>query len=211
MRLRDAGCRGANVTLPLKQEAYGWALAREGLGKVLDQAPVVSANTLDLQKSMAISTDELGFLRSLPDEKPGTCLVLGAGGSAQALLIRLAWAGWKVRAWNRTITRLHQLDCAWGLGLLILDGPDPSGCSMVVNATSASLMDEELPIAWSRAEPGALAYDLAYGASPFLESARAAGLKTQDGRRMLMEQGALSFEWWLGIPAPREAMLRAIS
>jgi len=37
------------------------------------------------------------------------------------------------------------------------------------------------------------------------------GLSAQDGRGMLMEQGALALEWWLAVPAPREAMLRAIS
>jgi shikimate dehydrogenase len=211
MRLREAGCRGVNVTLPLKQEAYGWALARNGFEDVLDAAPTVSANTLDLQKLTAISTDEPGFIASLDGLLPDTCLVLGAGGSAQALIIRLVRSGWQVRAWNRTITRLYQLDASWDLGLEVLDRPDPTGCSLVVNATSASLADEELPMDWGRAEAGALAYELAYGSSPFLESARAAGLRTQDGRRMLMEQGALSFEWWLGIPAPREAMLSAVS
>lgn len=211
LRLKESGCKGANVTLPLKQEAYGWALARGGFEGAFNAEPTVSANTIDLVKSAAISTDEPGFLASLPDSTPRTCLVLGAGGSAQGLIIRLSRAGWTVRAWNRTITRLYQLDASWELGLTVLEKPDPTDCDLIINATSASLGESELPIVWDAARPDALAYDLVYGSSPFLDAAQQAGLRTQDGRRMLVEQGALSLEWWLNREAPREAMLKAIS
>src|SRR5690348_13568509 len=148
MRLREAGCRGVNVTLPLKQEAYGWALARNGFDSVLDAEPTVSANTLDLGRQCAISTDEPGFMASLPEGLSGTCLVLGAGGSAQGLIIRLVRSGWKVRAWNRTITRLYQLNASWELEVEVLEKPDPTGCALVINATSATLAEDELPIDW---------------------------------------------------------------
>jgi shikimate dehydrogenase len=57
-----------------------------------------------------------------------------------------------------------------------------------------------------------LAYDLAYGKglTPFLEDAQAHGLKVQDGRKMLMEQGAAAFEFWWNQPAPRKEMLAAL-
>jgi shikimate 5-dehydrogenase len=47
--------------------------------------------------------------------------------------------------------------------------------------------------------------------TPFLRRAKEHGLKTMDGREMLVAQGARSLEWWLGVTAPRKAMLEAIS
>ena len=53
---------------------------------------------------------------------------------------------------------------------------------------------------------------LAYGdgPTPFLLDAQMNGLAIQDGRRMLMEQGAASFEYWWDMPAPRDVMMAAI-
>ncbi|MFX4802013.1 hypothetical protein ABTB58_20165, partial [Acinetobacter baumannii] len=59
----------------------------------------------------------------------------------------------------------------------------------------------------------ASAYDIAYardGLTPFLVSAQQAGRPVMDGRAMLVEQGALSFEWWTGQNAFRDVMTEAL-
>jgi len=140
-------------------------------------------------------------------------LLLGAGGSARALAIGLVGAGYDLRLYNRTFAKAGALAADLELsGTQILREADPGGASLIVNTTSASLANEEIPVLWQRAEPGALAYDLMYAEGPtaFLRSAALHGLDTMDGRQMLVAQGARSFEWWLGIPAPRDVMLQAI-
>jgi shikimate 5-dehydrogenase len=53
--------------------------------------------------------------------------------------------------------------------------------------------------------------DLAYGAdeTPTVAGARVAGLPWMDGIEFLVLQAAASFEWWTGVPAPVEVMVRA--
>ena len=54
--------------------------------------------------------------------------------------------------------------------------------------------------------------DLVYSAAetPLLACARAHGARTVDGLEILLAQGALSFELWTGLAAPREVMRRAL-
>lgn len=90
----------------------------------------------------------------------------------------------------------------------ILKSPDLSNFDLVLNTTSASLIGAGLGLDWTRAKPGALAYDLSYGVedAPFLREARQAGLATMDGRAMLAGQGAFSFQWWGLLRATRESL-----
>jgi shikimate dehydrogenase len=55
--------------------------------------------------------------------------------------------------------------------------------------------------------------DLIYGCepTPFLKVYAAAGVRTADGRGMLLHQGARAFELWFDRPAPLEAMRSALA
>lgn len=61
-------------------------------------------------------------------------------------------------------------------------------------------------------KPGAIAYDLIYTPSPtkFLELATEQGAIAIDGVAMLVNQGAVAFEWWLQQPAPVAVMFEAL-
>jgi shikimate dehydrogenase len=54
--------------------------------------------------------------------------------------------------------------------------------------------------------------DYVYGRreTDLLRIARRLGVSTVDGHALLCEQGALSFELWTGLAAPRAAMARAV-
>ena len=54
-------------------------------------------------------------------------------------------------------------------------------------------------------------YDLVYNPpeTPFLERARAMGLRSEGGLSMLVAQAALAVEIWLGLSAPRAEMTAA--
>lgn len=206
--LARLGYKGANITLPLKELAYQWADHRDD-----ECARFGAANTVDLTTGKVTNTDGRGFLEAIGAagiSPPGPVLLLGAGGTAQALATVLADAGYELRIHNRT--RSKAADLAVRVGATLLDHPDVAGTKLVVNATSAGLSGEPLDIAWGTPVPGAVVMDVLYGhePTPLLADAAQAGYQTMDGRHMLVAQAALSFEWWLGIPAPREAMFRAL-
>lgn len=207
--LTDLGYRGVNVTVPLKEEAFAWCSTVDAPGDVLGVV-----NTIDLIERRGTNTDAPAFLETLKQEliEPGaTVLVLGAGGTARALLPSLVNAGYLVSAWNRSPLKLEDIAAEFALPIQILDDPDPSGQRVIVNSTSASLLGYDLPILWDNCDPNCLAYDVMYGWEPtrFLSAALKRGLKILDGRPMLVEQAALAFEWWTGMNAPRTAMLLA--
>ncbi len=209
-RLHSLGYQGINVTVPHKGEALEWAEKVEPLAR-----RVHAANTLRLSDKACINTDAPGFLDTLVDFPPETptALLLGAGGTARALAVALNQAGYELYFYNRTASKAYALAEELGLATSqVRKTADPSGVSLILNTTSASLNNDELPIQWDKAEGGALAYDLMYSKTltPFLKTASQHGLRTVDGIHMLVAQGAHAFTWWLGLDAPRAAMLEAI-
>src|SRR5262249_45726216 len=142
-------------------------------------------------------------LENLGLPKGSRVLLLGAGGSARAIALALADAGYTLRLWNRTRERAEQMVDFLGIAGEVIEEPAATSCSLVVNTTSASLAGEALSINWTGYEPGAVAYDLMYGppAELFLGSAKDAGMRAMDGKELLVAQGARSFEWWTGLQA----------
>jgi len=207
--LIELGYKGVNVTLPLKLNAFDWATDIDE-----DSRGHEALNTLSLRDRRGTNTDAPGFLDTLDDlgiVAPGPVVLLGAGGTSRALTRALRSRGFEVAIYNRTQEKAEELADAVG-GVSVLSQPDIAGAHLILNTTSAGLSGSALDIVWGAALPGAIAYDVIYGhePTPFLRDAALAGLKTVDGRFMLAAQGARSFEWWLGVPAPRDLMLAAI-
>lgn len=203
--LAAKGYRGVNVTVPHKSEALSWATSPDELS-----SRIGAANTLELATGRATNTDAPGFLTTLTNMnvKPGaSILILGAGGSARALAAVLPAAGYEVSIWNRTHARARHLADEFGLRF---NSEPVLDTDVLINTTSAGLQGTELPLDWKKARRGSLAYDLMYGQTPFLDKAIEFGLRTVDGKPLLAAQGALSFEWWLGINPPSGVMLEAI-
>jgi shikimate dehydrogenase len=200
LALPAAGYGGANVTIPHKEAALALA------GEATDAAREIgAANTLTFRPDGSIhadNTDAPGLLAAIgPEHLPDTALVLGAGGSARAAVWALRSAGVQVSVWNRTRSR------AEALGVPVVDEPVPAG--MLVNCTSVGLDDPDaLP-----ADPAGygVVVDLVYreGGTALERRARAEGAVVVDGLEILVQQGALSFERWTGLPAPVAAMRRA--
>lgn len=205
--LRDKGYKGVNVTVPHKFEANA---ALTSAGSFADRCRVI--NTVRLEDLFGINTDGPGFMETIEGRiPPGSgVLLLGAGGSARAVALALAEAGYNIKVFNRTTERALLLVRELDIQAAVVDDPDPTDVQLIVNATSLSLQNETLAVPFERAAPGALAYDLVYGETAFLAAAASAGLKTMDGKALLVAQGALSQEFWLDRPAPREAMREAI-
>lgn len=202
--LHDLGYKGVNVTIPHKAEAKKWARPDEWATKI----GVV--NTLDLGSRNATNTDGPGFLDTLQEftfPKGASVLILGAGGSGRAVAAVLPSAGFEVSVWNRTPQRAQDLAREFGLKVVDLL---TANYDLIVNTTSVGLKQDRLPMDWDAVRLSTVAYDLVYGKTPFLEEAGARGLRTLDGKELLVAQGARSFEFWLGIEPPREVMREAI-
>jgi shikimate dehydrogenase len=81
-----------------------------------------------------------------------------------------------------------------------------------VNATPVGMRDDEHPVPIAALPPGAAVFDLVYRAheTAWVRAAREAGHRAADGEGMLVEQGALAFERWFGVPPDRNAMWKAM-
>ncbi len=149
------------------------------------------------------SLSELGFSHVV------VCLrnVTQTGDEARASLEHAFASGTGPRASERTLTFCDLEACEV-----------PPGVAVVVQATSCGMrrgspgeiVADAIP--WKTLPPSTLAVDVVYGPrpTPFVARARAHGLRAIDGRGMLVEQGALALERWLGVAAPREAMRAAV-
>jgi shikimate dehydrogenase len=139
-------------------------------------------------------------------------MVLGAGGSARAVVWALLDAGAaEVRLWNRTAQRAR--DIAAELGATVAASPGPA--DLLVNCTAVGL-DGSDPFDQLGLAPGDLAayecvVDLVYTATGtvLVDRAREQGVTAVGGLELLIGQGALSFEIFTGVPASLEAMRAA--
>jgi shikimate dehydrogenase len=197
-RFRAAGGKGANVTVPFKEEAFRLC------SRVSERARVAQAvNTLVLDTGFGDNTDGVGLIRDLQNMhyKFSSVLLLGAGGAAQGVIGALLEAGAaRLVIANRTVSRASELARRF---------PGVSGCGfdglagefdLIINATSAGLTDTAPPVPVELFNSKVLAYDMVYGReTPFLAAARRAGARTSDGLGMLVEQAAESFFVWRGV------------
>jgi shikimate dehydrogenase len=74
------------------------------------------------------------------------------------------------------------------------------------------MRDDEHPVPIVALPPDAAVFDLVYRAheTAWVRAAREAGHRAADGEGMLVEQGALAFERWFGVPPDRNAMWKAM-
>jgi shikimate dehydrogenase len=206
--LPGAGFRGINVTIPHKQAAL--ALADQATPRA---AAIGAANALLFGEdgTEADNTDAPALIAELPVKVSGaSAVVLGAGGSARAVVWALLDAGAdKVGVWNRTPARARAL-CA-ELGGTPVNEPGPA--DILVNCTPAGLVDParsflELPVAEDELAGYGCVVDLVYASeqTALIRSARSRGIPTIAGLELLVAQGALSFELFTGRQAPIETM-----
>lgn len=215
-----AGGVGANVTLPLKEDAFALCAARSERAMRCG-----SVNTLirDDGQWRGDSTDGSGLLRDLRERhgfepRERRVLLLGAGGAARAAAFALVDAGVReLLIANRSNERASALAQALGAcaAACAFDHITERGAfDLVINATAAGHGGGAFTVPAPQVQAHTFAYDLSYGkaAQPFLDWARSAGIaRSSDGLGMLVEQAADAFELWHGlrpVTASVYAMLR---
>ena len=212
-----AGGRGANVTVPFKEQAF--ALANRRTPRA-EHAGAVNTLSFEAGGILGDNTDGAGLVadltRNLNCAIAGKrILLLGAGGAARGVIGPLLdqHPATLVIA-NRTVSRAQALAEQFGHGIRAcgFDGLD-APFDLVINATAASLAGELPPLSPRIFTADTLAYDMMYGRdTPFLAFARTHGAATADGLGMLVEQAAEAFYLWRGVrpdTTPVIASLRA--
>jgi shikimate dehydrogenase len=212
------GFRGANVTMPHKEEV---AAAVDELDD--DAALLRAVNTIVVAPDGTTSganTDAPGFGRFLADDAGvdatgTTVLLLGGGGAARACALAVARAGAAriavaVRN-DAQVAAIRDLAAPLGCavdGLALHDAGDVDA-DLVVNATPLGREGELPPHPPFRG--GMVAVDLLYrpAVTPLQRAAREAGAEAFGGLGLLLQQAALSFELWTGQPAPLDVMSAA--
>jgi shikimate dehydrogenase len=214
----DASTLGFNVTLPYKVAIAGFL---DRLEASAVQVGAVNTVVREGGALVGLNTDAEGLARSLREagiEPRGRrALVIGAGGAARAALVALEGAERRIAA--RDLEKARALVGILGIDAAVqpLDAIDPD-VELLVQASSASLDPQQgaalaarLPLA--RLPREAAVVDLVYRPrrTAVLAAAEARDLRTVDGTGMLVHQGALALERWLGVPAPVAVMRAALT
>jgi shikimate dehydrogenase len=222
---RTQGGRGANVTVPFKEQAHALC---DRLSSRAQAAGAVNTLKFEADGVFGDNTDGIGLVNDLIGNLGVSLagrriLLMGAGGAARGVVLPLLeQRPAEVFIANRTAEKAMQLASHFtgpefrsvestlrGGGYAEVSGR----FDLVINATAASLAGDLPPLPAGSFAAGALAYDMMYGQdTPFLAFAREQGARCADGLGMLVEQAAEAFFLWRGVrpeTAPVIAMLRA--
>lgn len=217
--------RGVNLTMPHKISIIPY------LDQLSEAARIIGAvNTVINNNGTWIgeNTDGKGFVLALKNEgispEGKIVTILGAGGAARAIAVECALAGaQKLIIINRneehgrelaeliaTQTESASEYLPWTPGMDI-----PAETQILIQGTSVGLHpnEEQKPdINYDSITEKMIACDVVFNpVMPlFLKEAQARGAKTITGIGMLVQQGALNFEFWTGMPAPVDIMYQTL-
>jgi shikimate dehydrogenase len=223
--LRALGVLGINVTIPHKIAVMQW------LDEIDDVSQAIGAvNTIKNESGRLLgrNTDADGAVLAL--ESAGVpiegqaAIVLGAGGAARAIGFGLVRAGCGVTLLARRPEEAVKLaaDIATCFPAARVDhdslSPETLGgyvqdASLLVNATPVGMSPNfnDCPVDKDILRPQLVVFDLVYNPleTELLRWAKQAGCMVVPGIDMLVNQGALAFEWWTGVSPPVDIMKRA--
>lgn len=220
--LRSINISGFNVTIPHKSTILRYL---DEIDLISREAGAVNTVTNIDRKLRGSNTDVEGFLQPLLnrsiDFKGLSVLLLGAGGSARAVVTSLSNVGAisKLVVANRTCSKslelckladLHGLNCS--VSSIEEAKAIAKRFDLIVNATSVGLQSNESILDSEDIDRNSTVYDLVYRPvmTKLLENAQEKGARIIYGYEMLLEQGARAFEIWTGLKAPIPAMKKAL-
>ncbi|WP_347487670.1 shikimate dehydrogenase [Desulfoscipio sp. XC116] len=228
--LRALGMAGVNVTVPYKESVLPC------LDELTETAVLYGAVNTIINREGRLTghnTDGPGFIKDLREDQRfdpscGPTLVLGAGGSARAVVVALVQAGCPElalvnRNYDRARALAESVRAKTGFCVRVLHWHTGDRCLadfarravLVVNCTPLGMSGQNSgawPLPAGLPGSGQLAYDLVYNppVTPFMARAAGNGARAANGLGMLLHQGVLSLEAWTGLPAPLAVMRRVL-
>jgi shikimate dehydrogenase len=215
---------GVNVTIPHKQTIG--AYLDEIIGDARRSGSVNTILNLD-GRLIGASTDGIGLIHSLRidgkfDPAGKRILILGAGGTAAAVIYNLIDAGAAaIFIANRNGVRAVELQetvqdrsgfeaevVAWES----LPDFDWDELDLLLNTAAAELTGAELPVPLTAFHNNLIVYDLVYkyGGTKLCHNADAASCKTLPALSLLLFQGAESFRLWFAAEPPLAVMRKVL-
>ena len=201
-RLRSDRAGGANVTVPHKAAV---AALMDEISDIARQADAVNTVVRDGRRLVGHNTDMPATVEAIERLCPNGvrhALLLGAGGVSRAVQLALTQVGVeRVSVLRRSDGSIDHLAAAM------------AEADLVVNATPVGTGSDETLVPATLLRPDLAVLDLVYRPSPtrLVREARAVGASAESGAAILLGQAWRSLELWLGVPAPIEAMRRALA
>jgi shikimate dehydrogenase len=237
--LAALGFLGVNVTVPHKEavlpyldylEPAAQAIGAVNTILVTDRLPPAAGGRTPAPERRFLvgdNTDWTGFLEDLMalglNVAGEECLVLGAGGSARAVVYALHHAGSRVRLFARRVEQAQALARALQVAAPCHNLADLATASyrwerepvLIVNTTPLGMAPDVDASPWPEHRPlpaHAFVYDLVYNPTEtkLMRQARAAGCRSTNGLGTLVRQGAHAFRLWTGQEADLNVMWRAV-
>jgi 3-dehydroquinate dehydratase/shikimate dehydrogenase len=217
--MKELNVQGLSVTIPYKEAVISYLA-----NKTAEVQNIGACNTLSLRPHgwMGTNTDTRGFSDSLlafigrTSLKRQRVTVIGAGGSARAVVHELHRLGAKALILNRTIHKARSLAApykfAWGG--LDSQGIDKMGKyrDIIIQTTSAGMEGNEAgdPVALFNYNGREEVMDLVYTPkmTAFLKRAADAGCRVQNGFDMLIRQAGYQYTEFTGNEFPEHLMNR---
>lgn len=203
--------RGFNVTMPYKDRIFAYMDDIDPITKIIG-----AINTVKNENGMLIgrNTDAKAAKKALLDAgfklDGKKILVLGAGGAARGICYAIGKYAREIVVANRSINRAKSLAKFYNKHFKItIKGinftknilkNEIETSDILINATPVGMYPKvnQSPILMEHLHNRLNVFDLVYNPieTQFIKDAKAIGCKTLGGVDMLVNQGALSFEWW---------------
>ncbi len=211
-RFRCDGIQQLAVSIPHKETML--ALVDE-VEPVAQTIGAINTVTRIEDRLVGSNTDWIGALRAIERETTVAgkrVVVLGAGGTARALVYGLREKGAEVHVLNRTVERARTLvrelgaDSAGELGDLASLEPQ-----ILVNTTSVGLNEDRSPVAAESLQKGLIVLDVVYSPelTRLLADTHTRGGRPIGGKWMLVYQAIEQLRCWTALldPAPSDGAL----
>ena len=213
--------RGFNITVPHKKNIIPYL---DSISRPAELAESVNTVTVRDGKLCGDSTDGFGLAAALYEAfgteiKGGRFLFIGCGGAVQAVAFYFASIGASQLCFaNRTVAKAEALAAGiagnYSCSTQYCSPNDKEQLQEFVNSSSVLIQgtslglksDDPIPVDLAVLNSKIAIYDTIYKPTALLRYAAAQGMKFSDGRKMLLHQGARSFEIWTGRKAPIDTM-----
>ncbi|MCW9026286.1 MAG: shikimate dehydrogenase [Thiovulaceae bacterium] len=197
---------GANITVPHKEAAFK---ACDEIRGFANEVGVVNTIINENGNLIGYNTDADGFMYAISEFTDiNNILVIGAGGTAKALVSRFKQENIYVSVLNRSQGRLEEFKTIAD-ATYTWDNFKIKKYDLVVNTTSAGLSDDNYPCPKDMLENildnTSYVADAIYGKlTPFLQFAQKKNITYKDGSDMLLGQGVLANELFVSAELKKE-------